>query len=349
VSAAPDVDDSDERSPWSAFPVIAYSPETSLMLGGGFVYTFETDSEPPDASEHLRRSSILLASAYTFERQFFVAVAPSVYWGRETWHASQELNARLFPSTYYPVGEDTPNDSAEDYTDRGVSVFAELTRRLVGAFSTGGEAYVLYSDISDAEAGGDLSGNRVLGSEGVLLAGLGPILVFDDRDNDFATHRGGRYALSALYFPQAFGSDYDVSKYFLDVRHFFPLGGEHVLGARLHGEATLGRVPFQVMATLGGSKAMRGFYEGRYRDLHGFTVQTEYRFPLLWRFGGTVFGSVGEVAPRLDGFDAEHLRAAGGAGLRFSLNQADRVNLRFDAATTSTGDVNFYVDLGEAF
>jgi len=329
--------------------VIAYSPEPSLMLGAGFVYTFATDGETRDGEKEPRRSSILLASAYTFENQFFVTLAPSVYLDREAWHASTELNARVFPSTYYPVGEDTPEDAAEDYTDRGGSVFAELTRRLVGAFSTGGDAFVLYSDIADAEAGGDLAGDRVLGSRGVVLAGAGPIVVWDDRDNDFASRRGGRYALSALYLPRAFGSDLDVSKYFLDLKHFFPLGGEHVLGARLHAESTLGSVPFQAMATLGGSKAMRGFYEGRYRDLHAFTVQTEYRFPLFWRFGGTVFGSVGEVAHRLDGFDTEHLREAGGAGIRFSLNQDDRVNLRFDAATTSTGDVNFYVDLGEAF
>jgi outer membrane protein assembly factor BamA len=335
-----------ERSPWSVFPILAYSPETSAMLGAGLVYTFEVDPHPP---RDARRSALALASAYTLENQFFVSLSPNVYWDAEAWNASGEISGSLFPSTYYPVGRDTPADRAEDYTERGLGAEAALTRRLAGRFRSGAQAGLLYSDVTNTEPGRDLDQGRVDGSDGALLIGAGPVLLWDDRDNAFATQRGGLYSLSSAYFAKAWGSNFNVSKYELDARQFFPLGGEHVIGAQIYAVANLGTVPFQTMAALGGSRRMRGFFEGRFRDRNMLTAQVEYRLPLFWRFGPAAFAGVGDVSHDISSFRFDDPKLSGGAGLRFALNQADRVHLRFDAAGTSTGDVNFYVDLGEAF
>ncbi len=338
-----------DRSPWSVFPILAYSPETNAMLGAGVVYTFDVDGRVEGGSTAGRRSALAFASAYTFKNQFFVSIAPSLYWDDEAWHAEGEINGKRFPNTFYPIGNDTAADRAEDYSDLGLDVAGALSRRLVGSFRTGGQAGAFFSKISKKEAGGDLDRDRVAGSDGGRLVGFGPVLSWDDRDNDFATRRGARYSLGAAYFAKVWGSQFNVSKYEFDARQFFPLGGEHVLGAQIYAVANLGTVPFQTMAALGGSNRMRGFFEGRYRDRHMLAAQVEYRFPVVWRFGAAVFSSVGDVAHDLDGFELGDFKAAGGAGIRFSLNQADRVNLRFDGAGTSTGDVNFYVALGEAF
>lgn len=337
------------ESPWSFFPIIAYSPETSAMLGAGLVYTFDVDGHPAPTGPKARKSAIAFVSAYTFENQFFVSASPSVYWDAEAWHAEGDLNASLFPNTFYPVGNATPAGRAEDYTDTGFVVRGALTRRLVGSFRTGGQAGVFTSRVTDKQPGGDLDRDRVLGSDGGRLVGIGPVLRWDNRDNDFAARSGAVYSLSAAYFAKPWGSQFNVSKYELDLRQFVPLGGAHVLAAQLYGEFNLGSVPFQSMATLGGANLMRGYFQGRYRDLHMLAAQVEYRLPLFWRFGGAAFASVGDVAHELDGFRFEDLKLAGGTGVRFSLNDADRVNLRFDAAGTASGDVNFYIALGEAF
>jgi len=351
AAAAPPAgaEDDPSPSPWSAFPILGYGPETSAILGGGVVFTFDVDRRPPAEGAKVRRSALALASAYTFENQFFVSLAPSVYWEAETWHAEGELSGALFPNTYYPVGNRTPASRAEDYTEIGFGAAGAVTRRLAGSFRTGGQVGFFHSEIADKQAGGDLDGDRVEGSDGGRLVGLGPVMRWDDRDNDFATQRGGRYALSASYFATALGSSFDVSKYELDLRHFLPLGGEHVLAGQLYGVANFGRVPFQTMATLGGANIMRGYFEGRYRDLHMLAAQVEYRMPLFWRFGGAVFAGAGDVAHELDDYRPRDLKAAGGGGVRFALNPADRVNLRLDVAGTSDGDLNFYITLGEAF
>ena len=330
------------------FPILAFSPETRLMLGGGLVFTFHSDGRADDHSK-LRRSSIALATAYTFKRQFFVSVAPSVYWDSEAWHAAGEVSAIRFPNTFYPIANDTTEDEAEDYTEWGVTAAGRLTHRLAGSFRTGGQAGVYYRKITDEEAGGDLADDRVVGSDGGTAVGFGPVMLWDSRDNDFSTYSGGIYSLTATYFADVWGSDFNLSQYELDARQFFHLGGAHVIGAQIYGKANFGDVPFQLMGALGGAQRMRGFFEGRFRDLHMVTSQVEYRFPLVGRFSGAVFGSAGEVVGELDDWGTEHLRGAGGGGVRFALNQADRVKLRFDAAGTTTGDVNFYVALGEAF
>lgn len=338
-----------DRSPWSVFPILGYSPETSAMFGGGAVYTFDVDGEPERDPGRSRRSAVALATAYTVLGQFFLSLSPSVYWNAEAWHAEGELSGKHFPSTFFPIGNDTAEERAEEYTERAFGAVAALTRRLAGSLRSGGQVAVLHSTITRKDPGGDLARDRVAGSDGGLLVGFGPVLLWDDRDNDFATRRGTRTSLSATSFGTPWGSDFNVSKYELDARQFFPLGGEHVLGTQLYAVANLGTVPFQTMAALGGANRMRGFFEGRYRDHCMVAAQVEHRFPLIWRFGGAVFGGAGEVAHAIDGFRADGVKLAGGAGLRFSLNPADRVNLRFDAAATSTADVNFYVTLGEAF
>ena len=339
----------DDRSPWSVFPVISYSPETSALLGGGAVYTFRADDGRDPNGREARRSSIAAISAYSFKSQFFISLSPSVYLDGEAWHAEGGLALRRFPSTFYPIGKHTTADRAEDYTDLGLSALAALTRRLAGSFRTGGQIALYYSKIGDVEPGGDLDRGRVAGSDGGRLAGLGPRMIWDDRDNDFSTRRGGRYSLSATYFGQDWGSEFGVSSYELDARQFFALGGEHVIGAQVYGLANFGNVPFQAMAALGGANKMRGYFEGRFRDLCMFEVQVEYRMHLFWRFGGAIFAGAGDVGRSVDDFAPEDVKVAGGGGLRFALNQDDRVNLRLDAAGAGNGDVNFYVVLGEAF
>jgi hypothetical protein len=342
----------DERSPWSFFPIIGFSPETSAMVGAGVVYTFEAEDVAPhakEAHEASRRSALAVVAAYTLNAQFIASLAPSIYLDAEAWHAQGELYGKFFPNTFYPIGNDSSANSAEDYTELGVGVAGGLTRRLVGSFRSGAQAGVFHSRISDTEAGGELDRDRVAGSDGALLVGFGPVLEWDNRDNDFASLRGGRYSLSAAYFGESWGSDFNAAKYELNLRHFFPLGGQHVIGAEFYAVANLGNPPFQIMGALGGSNRMRGYFEGRFRDLHMLTAQAEYRLPLFWRFGAAVFASAGDVAHEIFGYQVADLKYAGGGGLRFSLNEADRVNLRVDAAGTSTGDANLYVTLGEAF
>lgn len=74
---------------------------------------------------------------------------------------------------------------------------------------------------------------------------------------------------------------------------------------------------------------MRGFFEGKYRDLHAMVYQTEYRLPVYRNLGLVVFGSAGQVAPTVKRFSTQRFRYGGGVGFRYKLND-EGLNIRLD-------------------
>ncbi|HEX9620629.1 MAG TPA: hypothetical protein VF989_10860, partial [Polyangiaceae bacterium] len=102
------------------------------------------------------------------------------------------------------------------------------------------------------------------------------------------------------------------------------------------------------LAMLGGDELLRGYFLGRYRDENLGALETEYRFPLYWRFGGVAFAGAGQVADGLEDLGGEPTRWAVGAGLRFSLNDDEHLNLRLDFGV-GPGTHGIYVTAREAF
>jgi outer membrane protein assembly factor BamA len=328
---------------FSGFPIIAHTPETSLMLGGGLVYHFDSGEEGDDA----RRSNLGGTLVFTLKGQFIVGVGPTLYLQGETWRITGGASAALFPNTLYAAGADSPADSAEEFTERQVGGEVAVTRLLVGALRAGAGLAIGHSSITETEAGGLLESGE-LGADGGLIVGIGPQLVWDDRDNDFSPERGGRYGATAVWYPDAVG-DYGFTHVTVQAAHYRAIVPGHVVAAEVFGEFTAGDVPFQAMPGLGGQNRMRGFFQGRFRDSHMVAAQVEYRTHLAWKIGGVVFGGAGDVAHTIDGFELDSLEYAGGAGLRYALNEADRVNIRLDVGYNSEGDTNLYISLGEAF
>ncbi len=77
------------------------------------------------------------------------------------------------------------------------------------------------------------------------------------------------------------------------------------------------------------------------------SVQAEYAVPLFWRLGADLFGGAGQVAPGVGGLAWERFVPAGGAGLRITVDRADRVFVRIDRGY-SPGFATWYASFGEA-
>ena len=341
--------EAEDRGNWGLFPAIAYAPEMSLLLGAIVLRTFRLEAPPP-ASEgpRPRKSSVTLLAAYTLKNQFLGTVKPNVYLDGERWQITGELAGIHFPDRLYPEGPDSPDD-AEEYTRRSFVLAAAVSRRIVGPLRAGLTARALRSENSEYEPDGLIGTDQVRGSDGGTLLGVGPLLLWDDRDDNFAPRRGQRLEASAYSHEEAWGSDFPFTLYRLDLRQYVTLTGEHVIAGQVLGLFSTGDVPIQSMPMLGGSVNMRGFYAGRFRDRHLLTAQAAYRFPIGWRFTGSAFVGAGDVSHTLADFELAGVEIAGGAGFRYRLNPKERAAVRFDLAGTSRGDVNFYVDFGEAF
>jgi outer membrane protein assembly factor BamA len=102
------------------------------------------------------------------------------------------------------------------------------------------------------------------------------------------------------------------------------------------------------MAAAGGDIILRGYARNRFRDRHFWGTQLEYRYPLWWRFGLVHFAGVGDVYNRPSDIGLPTLKYSIGSGIRFVVNPAERLNIRFDYGYGRQGG-QFYLMVTEAF
>jgi len=327
------------------FPALFYTPETSMVMGGMAMYAFR----PPGSDPSARRSGLPIFAAFTLKNQFIVATRPNVYFNGERWNAEGSFEASYFPDTVYPDGRSTQESDGEKFTSRRVVFEPQLTRLVWRSLRMGVRGTLRYMGLTETEPGGIFETRMLSGASGGFRTGFGPVIVWDNRDNNFTTYRGGRHALSATVYSKNIGSTNDFSVVAFDTRQFFTLWPEHVLGIEAFGHLGQGDVPFDMRGRLGGPSRFRGLFEGRFSDRNLLAAQMQYSFPVVSWLRLAAFGGAGQVARGLTDFDVGELVYTGGGGLRIALNRKDRVNLRIDVAGASTGDVNFYVHMIEAF
>lgn len=182
------------------------------------------------------------------------------------------------------------------------------------------------------------------------LTALGFHVNRDTRPNRFYPEKGTLFDFTSMFFSDSLGSKYSFESYRFTFNYYRSLGvgGRQVLAFNLFNCATAGAAPFYGECIFGTNNELRGYVAGQYIDSNMIATQLEYRRTLPWRFGMVVFGGVGEVAPGLGDYQADHLLPAGGGGIRFKVSKKYDVNLRFDIAQGKDGHT-FSMGIGEAF
>lgn len=325
----------------AAFPIIFYTPETSAGAGGGVTLTYRGPGEEDTA----RPDNLSLFALYTFKNQFMFFLAPSLYFRDGDWKLGAGTGYSHFPGSFYGVGNDTDEDDEEEFTTESVMIRPGLLRRVYAHLSAGFFYDWKKTGVREIEKNGLLDTGDYLGVDGSVLSGAGAVLEWDSRDNLFSPSRGGRYEFSAGFYRDAFGSDFEYEEYTLDLRHYVPLEAGRVLALQLYATSRSGEVVFNEYARL---ENMRGIVNSRFRDRRAASAQAEYRFPVYRRFSGAVFASVGDVFDDPDDWEAKDIKYAGGFGVRYMLNEKERINLRFDIGFSPWG-VAPYIRMMEAF
>jgi outer membrane protein assembly factor BamA len=294
-----------------------------------------------------RPTSVLSSLTVTAHRQIIAEALPELYFdGGRLW-LNGKLRVMRYPNVFYGIGNGTTADMEEGFTSRSLALELQAQRKVARASWIGARTQPQSEDIIDLEAGRLLAAGGVAGAEGGTAAGLGVVATRDTRDRTIAPRKGVLAEARWTGFAPLLGSDFRYGLASMNARGYTPLG-PGVLAVRAHAEAAHGAAPFTLLPKLGGSRLLRGYREGRFRDDLLGVVEAEYRFPIAWRFGGVVFGGVGDVAssfhdlPALDGVER-----AIGAGLRFRVNQAG-VNIRLDWAR-GREEGGLYLGLGETF
>lgn len=327
-------------------PVVAYSPETSLEFGAGAKTLFKFRKSGPET----RTSNVPISLTYTLNNQAILWSGYEVFFNQERYMLTGNIWLQLFPQFYYGIGRNSLESAEEQYSFSQVLLEPILLKQIGWShlFVGAGIRYkrignVAFEDESVLESSG------ISGAMGSTSVGSELAIVFDSRDNILTAHRGWFALFTHGFYETILGGTHRYQLTRLDVRKFFSLGSpKRVLAFQFLTTLSFNDVPLNELSALGGDEMMRGYYQGRYLDNHMMAAQVEYRFPIWDRFGGVVFAGAGDVARNISDFRLAGFRPSLGLGLRFLVDQAEDLNIRFDYGFGSNTQ-NYYVDVAEAF
>lgn len=325
-------------------PVLGAAPETGAQYGVALFVTKTVASTEPT-----RPSSLVGNAVRTAKQQTRVFLDVDRWSAGNRWRVLLNSSWQEFPLLYYGNGDSAPDRNEEAYTPRGTELALTLQRRIAPAVWLQGGARRIEQAIVRTEPGFALADGSIVGSSGgrTVLASVG--LVADSRDNLFAPALGHLVELTASAANGSVGSEFDFQRVRLDARVYRTLGRAHVVAGQILAQGTGGEAPFDQLALVGSSSAMRGYATGRFRDQWLMSAQAEYRSPLVGRFGAAAFGGAGMIGSSLVNVAKSRFLPTYGAGLRYRLDQRARSTVRVDYAFGTAGQSGLYVAFNEAF
>lgn len=334
-----------EKAKLILFPALTRSVETSWAAGGAASLTFRGRG-----SDSLSRTSGLQAAVlYSLRRQLIATMRGTQYLQGERYIFNELFSFSSFPDKFWGMGKDTKDNAFEDYQFRQFYVFLHPMHRVARHLFVGLRYEYQRVWNIQYQAGGLFDQQNVAGRKGYHVSGPGISLTYDTRNHAFSPDKGFFAQVYLSRFGSFSGSDYDYTNYALDLRHFMKAGDQGVIALQAWVFANRGDVPLRSLAAFGGGSSMRGYYEGRFRDLNQYVIQGEYRRPVYKRFGLVAFASFGNVASRLGALDLTNLKYSFGGGMRYALNKSEKLNLRIDYGIGRGHNSGLYFQLGEAF
>lgn len=334
------------------FPILTRQPETGWLGGVGFDYYFK----PKDSAlAAVTRPSYIYGSfTYSQLRQFQTDLQWQVFTRENRWFLKGQVGFINYYDRFWGIGNETPESNLSEYLFNRMRVQLRALRRVGEAVYVGGlwqsDWYTQVDWFNVKEA---VKLDSVPGTGDNRLIGLGPVLLYDSRDNPYAPFKGIYAELQTTFFLKGLGSEFGFQRVMADIRKYVPLGKRpgHLLALQTVFNFSAGReIPFREMGRLGSPMIMRGFFNGRFKDRHMGEIQAEYRFP-VWRgiVSGAAFISTGRVAPRPAQLFEGKFHYSYGLGPRITVNKKQRVCVRVDVALNDLGKMEYYARFFEAF
>lgn len=177
--------------------------------------------------------------------------------------------------------------------------------------------------------------------------GAGVSLVYDNRDNLTNPHRGIYLNINQMFRPGFMGNDYAFSTTAFRFDAYQRLGKGTILAEDIGANLNFGNPSWGMMAELGGTHSMRGYYEGRYRDKHSLEATVELRQHVWKRNGIVVWVGAGTIFPKFSALRSKQILPNAGVGYRWEFKK--NVNVRLDYGFGKSGQSGFLFNINEAF
>ena len=180
-----------------------------------------------------------------------------------------------------------------------------------------------------------------------LNFGAGVTAIYDTRDNLTAPKRGMYIQFMQLMRPKFIGNKYNSYTTDFRIDGYTHLWRGATLAADFRTQLNFGDVEWSMLAQLGDSYSMRGYYQGRYRDNHKMEAQVELRQHVWKRNGVVAWVGAGTIFPKFCKIEWKHILPNMGVGYRWEFKK--NVNVRLDYGFGKSGQHSFIFNINEAF
>lgn len=339
---APDIREDDaklkvQHRDFVVVPIPISNPtlDTGLVVGAAYFYKQTEEQKKAQPA-----SVTAFGGMYTSNDSKAFALVQQNYWRNNTWRFTGAIgSADLRLSLLAP--DDTSGGQSVDWRINGEFLFAKLSRKIAGHWYGGFNVRTIDANQSFETSSSTLSfdtGNDVRSS------GLGASIEFDARDMPLNTYSGQYFKADALFNDEALGSDQTYQSYSLAFRSYHELSDSLVLAWEIQGCQRGGTTPLWDACTI----KLRGFAVTDYLGRETASGQIEARWRLSKRWGLVGFAGSGYVGNSFSEVREREAIPSYGAGVRFSVLAAKRINLRIDYARSTDSDA-IHVAVGEAF
>ena len=334
----------------SIYPIISYAPSSGLSLGVMPLIVFP--HKPGFEREH--RESALSGSVTYSTNKWLEAHADTKIFTQK-YDITIYLDLDILRERFYGIGlkgktiDQGDNKDFSWYETKFLNIDGVITRTIKAPFSAG-----LTYDFNITK-NADIENDSIFtpetpGEDGGVVMGIGPVVTMDTRDDVYYPSKGSFIKLYGKFCPALDHNDYQYWHFFLDVRKFFDLKKDWVIGLQSLNDYTSGNVPFYKMPKIAGNILLRGFeHRSKYVDQKMSYLQAEVRKWIWWRLGVAGFVGAGNVFRSGWGDLKDDMKYVGGLGMRFRLRDDSKINFRFDYGFASNGDSGFFLTIREAF
>ena len=324
-------------------PIAFFTPETRIGVGALFYKVFKMQENDSTS----QKSILQTYATVTQNKQYALENDWRIVAKKENYMFSGRLDYTRFPEFFFGIGNNTSHAMKELYSFDLIKLCTKNQKNIGKNWYFGISNELQYLFSVEKKTNGMMEDEKLKGTNGYFMNGLGLTLTFDKRNNVLNTTKGSFLEVSGSSFHSVLGSEFNFSRFTFDARKYITFR-KVSFGTQAYIQLNEGVVPFRAMPVLGGASNLRGFYRGRFRDNNMTLVQAEMRMPLFWRIGLAGFTGLGQVASSLGEFKTDQFKYNAGTGLRYVINKKDEVNLRFDVGFTNEG-YGFYIVFAEAF
>lgn len=317
----------------------SYSSSTNFEIAviAAGLYKSRYDSLTP-------RSNISIFTEVSVIGMFNVGVRGSHIFPGDHMRINYDGNFTRFPSYFWGIGFDSErnDDNKGKYTLFESAINAEFIWKLGRNVFLGPAFTFNYSQADDVKKPELWRGERLK----QLNYGAGIVFSLDTRDDAENPYKGLHFQLSNRYYPTFLGNRryFYTGEVTLGIYHRFWESGVWALQA--HGAISGKDTPWSMLPTIDASGAVRGYYEGRYRDRNEADIVLELRQKVWRRNGIVLWGGVAAVFDHPSEITGRRLLPTYGIGYRWEFKKRVNVRVDFGIGRHSTA---FNVSINEAF